>query len=177
MPLSLQLFQHFPCVSAISQGGIQPHLSRPDIKKVQNLLHTDGNMHSRRRPSLLNHLLHRIPVLFRIQLLVLFFVASGMGSLIADTPFMYRLCPFSFLSSVLCIYTHMRSPFLFPDGFFCFYNRFFRLQHGNSSVCSSAPAFCSRSCAFPPSVSPFFHLLMASSLSPVTISSPWFVGS
>jgi hypothetical protein len=108
MAAPLQTLQHLLGVSAVAQRGIQPNLSRLNLQKIQNLPHANGEVHSGRGFPALDNLLHILPVLFRIQFLILLLKAAGMCSLVADAPLMLGLL-FHRLSSLL----RANSAFLF----------------------------------------------------------------
>ena len=81
-------------MAAVAQRGVQPHLPRPDLKEIENLLHHNGNVHPRRSPAFLDDLRHRVGVFFRLQLLVFFFVASGVRPFISHAALVRRLLIF-----------------------------------------------------------------------------------
>ena len=118
MPFSLQFFQHLRRMTAVSQCCIQSLLSRLNVKKVQNLIHTDRNMHPRRCSAFLDDFGNGICILFRIQLFVFFFIISRMCSGIPDSPFMFLLLIFLILHnlspilSVVPVYLHPEVLFL-----------------------------------------------------------------
>ena len=91
MALSFQLFQHTAGMAAIAQSGVQSHLPRLDLQKVQNLIHHDGNMHTRRGLAALDDLIHIGLILLRLQFLVFLLIVTGMGSLITYPPLMFLL--------------------------------------------------------------------------------------
>ena len=91
MPLPLQGLQHPPGVAAVAQGGVIAGLARLDLENIQNFLHHDGNMHAGGGLAALDDLFHIRLVLLRIQFLVFFPVASGVGAFVADAPLVLLL--------------------------------------------------------------------------------------
>ena len=91
MPLALQTLQHGFRMTAIAKSRIKSDLSRLDLQKIQDLIHHNRDMHSCRSISLLDHMLDRILIFFRLQLLIFFFKFLRVFSLIPYTALMRRL--------------------------------------------------------------------------------------
>ena len=85
MALTLQLLQHSLSVAAVTQSGVHADLARLNLKKLQNFIHHNGNVHASRSLTAFNDFLYIGLVLFRIQFLIFFPIIPGMGALIAHT--------------------------------------------------------------------------------------------
>ena len=78
-------------MTAIAKSRIKSDLSRLDLQKIQDLIHHNRDMHSCRSISLLDHMLDRILIFFRLQLLIFFFKFLRVFPLIPYTALMRRL--------------------------------------------------------------------------------------
>ena len=66
----------------MAEGGVVAHLSRLDLKDLQDLIHQDGDVHPRRGLAAGEDFLHIGAVSLRVVLLVLLLKGAGVGALV-----------------------------------------------------------------------------------------------
>ena len=66
MALAIQTLKHRFRMAAIAQCGIKSGFARLDIKKIKDFLNHNGDMHSRRGISFLNHVFNGIFIFLRL---------------------------------------------------------------------------------------------------------------
>ena len=91
MALALQGGKHPAGVTAVAQGGIVAYLAGLDLQNFQDLLHHNGNVHTRRGLALGDDLVHIFPVFFGIQFLIFVFKPPGMGAFVPGSAFVLLL--------------------------------------------------------------------------------------
>ena len=109
MSLSFQTFQHLQSMPSISQGSVQAALSRLYLKKIQNFLHTDRNMHTCRSTSFSYYFFYHICIFFRLMLFIFFTEPLRVGSGISHAAFMWFFLIFHYLFSCLFLLFFIKS--------------------------------------------------------------------
>ena len=92
-------------MTAVSKCDVQPLHSRLDIQEIQDLVHTDRDVHAGRSAALFDDLFNRIGIFLRILLFILFFKPSRVCPAVTDTPFVHRC-------SLYLFFFHLKTSFI-----------------------------------------------------------------
>ena len=111
MTFALELLEHRERVAAVAERRIEAALARLYCENLEYLLDHDGDVRAGRRVALGAHMGNLLPVLLRIELLVLLREMARVTAAVMDAPLMRLLL----LLFIMTFHNHASLSFICPS--------------------------------------------------------------